>query len=139
MFNADPATAASQRCVGETAFVAGIASASESGTYGSTKLCAAIVATCDMATLDPFEMCSVLDAHAAASPTRFKAIRAGWSLPITATCAFALNMALLEERGLVYELGASFDKVQEAMVVRRARARWMWLVDMMHLQGCLVG
>jgi hypothetical protein len=77
-----------------------------------------MIATCDMVALPPDTVARVLDAHAAASPAHFKGIRAKWALPFSEN--FASNMELLEQRGLLYELGAAFDQLEEAIEVASA-------------------
>lgn len=66
------------RPVGETEFVQGIAAMSASGTYGPTRVAAGIVGFADLNLGAAVR--EVLEAHIAASPTRFRGIRhaAGW-------------------------------------------------------------
>ena len=61
------------RPVGETAFVAGMAAQSESGSYGPTRICAAIVGSLDPSLGDG--VAPVLDAHIQAGGGRFRGIR----------------------------------------------------------------
>ena len=63
----------SMKPVGETEFVQGIAAQSASGQYGETEAVAGIVGFADL--LLGKEVDSVLDAHIAASPNRFRGIR----------------------------------------------------------------
>jgi L-fuconolactonase len=59
--------------VGETEFVQGVAAMSASGQYGPTRVAAGIVGFADL-TLGT-AVASVLEAHLAASPQRFRGIR----------------------------------------------------------------
>ena len=61
------------RWIGETEFVQGIAAQSESGLYGDTEVAAGIVGFVDLTLGDA--AAPVLEAHAAASPNRFRGIR----------------------------------------------------------------
>lgn len=118
MFNGELDTPSEMRCVGETAYVNGIASQAASGAYGPAKFCSGIVATCDMK-LEPTKVDAVLTAHAAASPN-FRGIRAPYVLGGDAN--FAANMKLLEDKGLTYDLGAGADSLHEAIEVVRTRS-----------------
>ncbi len=66
------------KALGETEFVQGVAAMSASGTYGKTQVAAGIVGFADL--LLGSSVKSVLEAHIAASPARFKGIRhaASW-------------------------------------------------------------
>ena len=64
---------AEMRCVGETEFVNGVAAMSASGLYGPMRACAGIVGHADL-TLGA-GVRTVLDAHRAAAPARFRGIR----------------------------------------------------------------
>ena len=118
MFNGELDTPSEMRCVGETAYVNGVASQAASGAYGPAKFCSGIVATCDMK-LEPAKVDAVLTAHAAASPN-FRGIRAPYVLGGDAN--FAANMKLLEDKGLTYDLGAGADSLHEAIEVVRTRS-----------------
>jgi predicted TIM-barrel fold metal-dependent hydrolase len=63
------------RCVGETAFVNGIAAMSASGGYGKARVAATIIGTCDLRIGDAAG--DVLDAQIAAGGGRFHGIRRG--------------------------------------------------------------
>jgi predicted TIM-barrel fold metal-dependent hydrolase len=102
------------QCVGETEWVHGVAAQAASGAYGSCRICAGIVPTADLtlgAAVEP-----VLQAHMAAS-SNLRGIRG----PYTAgSCAkFAETMALFEKYSLVFDLGAPFDKLHEAIEIAR--------------------
>mgnify|MGYP000049815753 FL=1 len=66
------------RPVGETEFVQGIAAMSASGQYGHTRVASGIVSHADLSL--GREVKTVLDAHMAASPNRFRGVRhaTGW-------------------------------------------------------------
>lgn len=68
----------SQKPVGETEFVQGIAAQSASGRYGDMRACAGIVSHANLLLGAAVE--DVLDAHLAASPNRFRGVRhsAAW-------------------------------------------------------------
>ena len=68
------------RPVGETEFVQGVAAMSASGRYGPARVAAGIVSYADLALGD--SVVPVLEAHMAASPSRFRGIRhaAGWHM-----------------------------------------------------------
>ena len=69
------------RVVGETEFVQGVAAKSASGQYGDSRMCTGIVSSADLLLGD--RVASVLEAHQAASPQRFRGMRhrAAWAEP----------------------------------------------------------
>ena len=92
-----------------------VAAQASSGAYGPCRICAGIVPTADLtlgAAVEP-----VLQAHIAASPN-LRGIRG----PYTAggDAKFAEAMALFEKYGLVFDLGATFDKLHEAIEIARS-------------------
>lgn len=104
------------RPVGETEFVAGVASMSDSGIYGSTRIAAGIVGFADLTLGDKVE--PVLEAHIQASGGRFRGVRysAGWDAsPSIGNSGTATGPHVLQQASLragltrLTAMGLSFD------------------------------
>jgi len=121
------------RCVGETEFADRIARESL-GSNAGPKLCAGIVAKADLM-LGGAKVAEILDAHRAASPTRFRGIRrmTAWdedpqlNFPIVETRAgmmsdaqFRAGFAELQKRGLVFDAWLYHPQLGELEALARA-------------------
>lgn len=117
--------------VGETEFVAGMATQSESGLYGSTRICAAIVSSLDFALGE--RVVPVLEAHIRAGGGRFRGIRGrtSWDaspevhkLPTTQGVmkerATREAIAQIQKFGLSLDLWAFHTQMDEAIDLCRA-------------------
>jgi predicted TIM-barrel fold metal-dependent hydrolase len=136
------------RPVGETEFVAGIASMSDSGAYGKTRVAAGIVGYADLTLGDRVE--PVLEAHLRAGGGRFRGVRhsAGWDAdPIIGNSRPDMQPHLYarpdfrEGLARLTRLGLSFDawlyNPQLADVIDLARAFPNTTVVMGHVGGVL--
>jgi L-fuconolactonase len=121
------------RPVGETEFVQGIAAMSASGRSGPTAVAAGIVGFADL-TLGQ-DVARVLDAHLAASPTRFRGIRHSvtWDASPTVKTAtpgiprglmadakFRAGLACLQRYGLSFEAWLYHPQLPELPALARA-------------------
>ncbi len=119
--------------VGETEFVQGIAAMSASGQYGPTAVAAGIVGYANLTLGD--QVAPVLEAHLAASPTRFKGIRhiCTWdaspeissSAPIQkkglmADTAFRAGFAQLQKHKMSFDAWQYFPQLPELTALARA-------------------
>jgi predicted TIM-barrel fold metal-dependent hydrolase len=121
------------RPIGETEFVQGVAAMSASGGYGKIRACAAIVGFADLALGDGVG--AVLDAHAAASPNRFRGIRHASALDassairrshtnpppgLLADSKFRQGFAQLVRRGLSFDAWLYHHQIPELTELARA-------------------
>jgi predicted TIM-barrel fold metal-dependent hydrolase len=119
--------------VGETEFVQGIAAMSASGRYGPTAIAAGIVGFADLTLGDG--VAAVLEAHLAASPTRFRGIRhpCTWDaspavkvatpgIPrwLMADPKFRTGLARLQKSGLSFEAWLYHPQLPELPALARA-------------------
>lgn len=136
------------RPVGETEFVQGIAAMSASGNDGSTRIAAGIVGFADL-TLGA-GVREVLEAHAAASPNRFRGIRhaAGWHESdeirnshtnpppgLMGRPDFQEGFAVLGDMGLGFDAWFYHHQMQEFVALARAFPDVTIILD--HLGGPL--
>lgn len=121
------------RWVGETEFAQGVAAMSASGHYGEVRACAGIVSRADLTRGG--DVARLLDAHIAASQTRFKGIRhaSAWdphqeirrshTAPppgLLGDAAFRRGFAELEKRGLSFDAWLYHHQIPELTALARA-------------------
>jgi predicted TIM-barrel fold metal-dependent hydrolase len=119
--------------VGETEFVQGIAAMSASGRYGPAAIAAGIVGFADLTRGDG--VAPVLEAHLAASPTRFRGIRhsctwdaspavqtatPGIPRGLMAEATFRAGLARLQKYGLSFEAWLYHPQLPELPALARA-------------------
>jgi predicted TIM-barrel fold metal-dependent hydrolase len=122
----------SMRPVGETEFVQGIAAQSASGQYGDTKVAAGIVGYADLSIGD--DVAEVLEAHIAASPTRFRGVRnstcwdespeiGGYKSPpqgLLGNSEFRKGFTALQNLGLSFDAWLYHPQLQELVDLAQA-------------------
>lgn len=134
--------------IGETEFAQGIAAQSASGQYGHTAVAAGIVGHADL-TLGA-AVASVLEAHLAASPNRFRGIRhiCTWDASPTvkapipnappglmSDAAFRAGFATLQKYGLSFDAWLFHPQLPELASLARAFPETPIIVD--HIGGLL--
>ena len=136
------------RPVGETEFVQGVAAMSASGGFGTTRVADGIISYADLTLGEAVG--EVLDAHLAASPTRFRGIRhaVGWDASADVRNShtrppehllldekYRRGAAELSRRGLVFEAWLYHSQIPELTDLARALPELTIVLD--HFGGPL--